>query len=151
MSGHTGQYIGGGRSFRKSQLLLPYFFQLFRERVQLPCTQYKIQMRKFFEQIIAQPLSHAARHTDDQSGFAVFQLFHVADLAFGFAFGCIPDTAGVEDQGIGFLFGKDDAVSLAFQLGCHGIRITFIHLTAVGFDVDFHLENSFYSNVRLSR
>ena len=115
--------------------------------MKLPGAEHEIEVGQLFEQLVAEPLGHAAERTDHQIGTARLEFLHVADLAFGLAFGLFADTAGVEEENIRLLLVFDDRVAGFDQHSGERFGIALIHLASVGFEEYFHG----VSSVRLSR
>ena len=87
------------------------FFDCFQCFVDLSGAENEIQMRQFIQQFFSESLCHTPHNTDYQLRFAEFQFPHIAYFSFGFAFGSIPDAAGVEEQYIGIFFDITEGVS----------------------------------------
>ena len=144
---HSGQNIGRLRNRGDLAALLPNRFDQRHKRVQLPGTKHEIKMRKLVQQFISKTLRHAAERSDNEIGILRLEFFHIADLALRLAFRLLANTAGIEQQDVGFLLDIDHRMTGFDQHSGQRFGVALVHLATVGLDMDLHGK----FNVRLSR
>ena len=138
MTAHTGQHRFGFIEACDLPPVGPDRFDQRDQRMQLPGAEHEVEVGQLFQEVVAEPLRHAAHRADDQFGMLCLELFHKADLADRLALGLLTDAACVEEQYVGLFFGVDHRVSRFHQHPGERFGVAFVHLAAVGFDKDFH-------------
>ena len=96
---------------------------------------HKIQMWDRLEQFFAPALCHTAHQAEDHVLPLGFDPLHDPQFADGFPFCLIPHAAGVQDHDIGFIFIFGWHIAVCDEQGGCGIRIPFVHLASVCFDM----------------
>ena len=126
--------VSGGFDF----MLFRQFRNDFRKLMNFIGPDGEIEMRNCLQQFRAAALRHAAHDAEKQIRAILFQALQNAELADGFAFRLVAYAAGVQNDEIGGLFGLHDVVPVGGEHRGGGVAVAFVHLAAVGFDVNVH-------------
>ena len=98
----------------------------------------KIEVGNGFQQFSSAALRHTSHDTELQLRMFFFQPFQNAEFADGFPLGLIAHTACVENDQVGIVFGMHNDMTVCGKHCGGGIAVAFIHLTAIGLDIDVH-------------
>ena len=110
---------------------------VFEDLVVLLGADDHVEIRQRFEKLFATRLGHAA-HEAVNDVFPVAALVdQVAHFAERLLLCLVADRAGVDQNGVGFVFVAGDRVAAFAEHPRDLFRVAFVHLAAVRFDVDF--------------
>ena len=138
-------HLVGVRQFQQAGFALKATFHKARHKPHPTRPHREIEMRKELEDVRAQPFYRASHQADDanlriggQTTTALLGGNQVAALADSLALSHVTHGAGVDDHQfrIGLVGGAD--MSRRFQQGRNGLAVAYVHLAAVGMDVESH-------------
>jgi len=97
----------------------------------------EVEMRDFFEELVAAALRHATHHPEDDVGVVFPVLAEVAHVPKRLLLGLIPDRAGIHEDDIGVIgLRRDREAALDEHLG-DLLGVALVHLASKGSEKDF--------------
>ena len=104
------------------------------EFMHLAGPQYKINMRRPFDELVAFLLRHTTGNAENQLRILTFEILYLTDFTVNLILSRFPDSTGIDDQQISLCHIRiisQPFITDIFQLADHALRISHIHLTAV--------------------